>query len=176
MKINAKAKIILDADVLIHFIKGEQTGILNKIFPNDLYLFDVVFKEVFLGSYKTNVERLISFGFVKELQLEQTSQDVKKEYYRLTGKRGGNLGKGESIAMAYCRYNNDVLASSNLSDTIIYCQENTITYLTTMDFLAEAFRIGILSETDCDTFIKVVKSKDSKLVNGVDRIREYNTR
>ena len=29
MKIDPELKIILDADVLIHFINGEQTGIIN---------------------------------------------------------------------------------------------------------------------------------------------------
>ena len=52
---------------------------------------------------------------------------------------------------------------------------NTI-YLTTMDFLAEAFRNQILTENECDDFIKTVKDKGSKLINGIDRIRDYQTR
>lgn len=177
MRIDPKAKIFLDADVLIHFIKGEQTGILTRIFPNDLILMDIVFNEVFKNSaQKANVENLIRFGFIKEMELENANSEVKREYYRLTGPRGGYLGKGESAIMAYCRYNNDVLASSNLSDIKSYCQEHSITYLTTMDFLAEAFRMGVLSEQECDDFIKAVKTKGSKLIKGIDRIRDYKTR
>jgi hypothetical protein len=48
--IDPKKKILLDADVIIHFIKGEQIGMLHTTFPNKLYLLDIVFNEVFKGS------------------------------------------------------------------------------------------------------------------------------
>jgi hypothetical protein len=49
LQIDPSKKIIVDADVIIHFIKGEQLGILTSVFPNKLYLLDYVFKEVFFG-------------------------------------------------------------------------------------------------------------------------------
>lgn len=173
MIIDPKAKILLDADVIIHFIKGNQTGILHNIFPNALYLIDIVFNEVFKKSQnRTIIELMIQLGFIIELSFDNTSHEVKKEYFRLSRDRG----KGESAVMAYCRYNNDVLASSNLKDIYQYCNEYKITYLTTMDFLAEAFRKQILSETECDEFIRCVKFEGSKLIKGIDRIRDYKTR
>lgn len=177
MEIDSSLKILLDADILIHFIKGEQTGILHKIYPNDLCLMDIVFEEVFKkSSNRTTVENLIKFNMVKEMKLDDTGGDVKREYFRLTSASGGGLGKGESAIMAYCRYHKDVLASSNLSDIQYYCEQHSITYLTTMDFLAEAFKNQLLSEQECDDFIRDVKAKGSKLINGVDRIRDYQTR
>ncbi|MBC8319844.1 MAG: hypothetical protein H8E34_03890 [Bacteroidetes bacterium] len=177
MEIDPNAKILLDADVLIHFIRGNQIGNLHRVFNNELILIDIVFNEVFMGSsLRTPVENLIKFGFVTEMKLDDAGSDVKREYYRLTGSRGGNLGKGESAIMAYCRYNDDVLASSNLTDISNYCEEHGITYLTTMDFLAEAFRTSLLKEAECDEFIKSVKSKGSKLIKGIDKIRDYHTR
>ena len=173
MTIDPKAKILVDADVLIHFIKGEQTGILHKIFPNKLFIIDIVFEEVFKATVnRINVENLIKNGMLHELALEHAGNEVKKEYFRLKS----SLGKGESAIMAYCRFHKDVLASSNLSDIKTYCQQHNITYLTTMDFIAEAFRTGVLSETACDNFIQTVKSKGSKLIKKVDRIRDYKTR
>lgn len=177
MEIDPKAKILIDADVLIHFIKGEQTGILHKIFSNKLYLIDIVFDEVFkYSSQRTNIENLISFGFIKEMKLDESGYEIKREYYRLTSSKGGFRGKGESAIMAYCRFNKDILASSNLTDILAYCDEYGITYLTTMDFLAEAFRKSILTEEECDDFISRLKSSGSKLIKGVDRIRDYKTR
>lgn len=170
MEINSKVKITVDADVLIHFIKGEQTGIIHKIFGNELILLDVVFNEVYNRTLRTNVENLIRFGFLKEEKLDDASREIKKEYFRLIKERG----KGESAVMAYCRYTKDVLASSNLSDIHRYCEEHNITYLTTMDFIAEAFRKLILTEDECDEFIQKVKAKGSKLIKGIDRIRDYN--
>lgn len=49
-----------------------------------------------------------------------------------------NFGLGESASMAYCRYRNNVLASSNLRDITNYCEKNDISYFTTMDFLYQA--------------------------------------
>ena len=43
----AKTKIVLDADVIIHFIKGGQFSLLLDIFPEYEYLIlDVVYNEV----------------------------------------------------------------------------------------------------------------------------------
>jgi len=177
IKINIKAKILIDADVLIHFIKGEQTGIINKIFANELFLIDIVFEEVFKNSsQRVNIENLIRFGYVKEIKLDDSGFEIKREYHRLTSSKGGNRGKGESAIMSYCRYNKDILASSNLSDILDYCNEFGIIYITTMDFLAEAFRKNILSEQECDDFIKTVKSKGSRLISSINHIRDYKCR
>lgn len=174
MDINTDAKILLDADVIIHFIKGGRIGTLPEIFPNKLYLLDIVFDEVFAkSSNRAEVENMITLGFFNELKLDDEGSEVKREYYWLTGTSGGNRGKGESAVMAYCRYHNDVLASSNLKDIKDYCKEHEIVYLTTMDFLAKAFRQLIMTENECDDFIKTVKAKGSHLMKGVDRIRDY---
>ena len=166
MRFDKNKKILLDADVIIHFIKGEQLGILNKIFPNKLYIIHSVFKEVYTPSIRVPVENLIKFKIIHELDF--TGQmDVIKEYARL--KR--TFGSGESACMAYCKYHKDVLASSNLTDIKKYCKENDIQYITTMDFIAEAYRKEILDETACDFFIYNVKSKGSKLPN--NSIRDY---
>jgi len=104
MNIDPAKKIILDADVIIHFSKGGQLGILPQIFPN-------------------------------------------------------------------CRFHHDVIGSSNLKDIRLYCEENNIDYLTTMDFLAEAYHTNKLDEAACDFFIYNVKLKGSKLP--CDSIAEY---
>ena len=111
IKIDKKKKIIIDADVIIHFINGDQLGILHTIFPNKIYILDFVFQEVFIGRLITQVENLIRFGFVEELEFDG-DLDVAKEFAQL--KR--TFGIGESACMAYCRYNDDVIASSNLKD------------------------------------------------------------
>ena len=166
IRIDHSKKILLDADVIIHFIKGEQIGILNKIFPNKLYILDVVFSEVFQGAQRPMVENLIKMRFIEELSFDNDFI-VLKEYARL--KKIYN--NGESACMAYCKYHNDVLASSNLSDIKLYCEENKIQYLTTMDFIHQAYIDELMDEAECDYFIYNVKSKGSKLP--VNSIKEY---
>lgn len=158
LQIDPTKKIIVDADVIIHFIKGEQLGILTSVFPNELYLLDYVFKEVFFGQSKTQVENLIRYKRIQELKFDGDI-NVVTEFAKLKRR----FGPGESACMAYCRYHKDILASSNLKDIKTYCQEHGIQYLTTMDFLYEAFCKNLLNEMECDTFISMVLSKRSKL-------------
>ena len=157
-KIDPKKKIILDADVIIHFVKGGLIGIIPNIFTNKMYVPDVVYQESLSIKYQTPINNLFNFKLVEELEIKSDLK-VFSEYNRLKKR----FGKGESACMAYCRFNSDVIGSSNLKDITNYCTEHGITYLTTMDFLAEAFKIDKLSEAECDEFIYNVKLKGSKL-------------
>lgn len=82
---------------------------------------------------------------------------------REINKSNFGFGLGESASMVYCKYRNDVLASSNLKDIVDYCEENKITYFTTMDFLYQAMVSQVMAEKECDRFIAEVTSKGSKL-------------
>ncbi|MDX9883240.1 MAG: hypothetical protein RBS73_14350 [Prolixibacteraceae bacterium] len=153
--IDPNKKIILDADVVIHFLRGNQIGILHQIYPNILYMPDVVFEETFHGKDKTAVDNLFRFGFVKALEIKSDKRII-KEYHQLRKK----FGKGESACMAYCRYSKDVIGSSNLTDILVYCEEHDIVYLTTLDFIIEAFRKKLLTEEECDYFLYLADPKN----------------
>lgn len=154
-----KAHIILDADVIIHFCKGNLLGKLPSIFPNKLLIPDIVYNEALSRKHKTEVQNLLKFKLAEELSIKSNLL-VFKEYITLT-KSG--LGKGESACMAYCRHHKDVIGSSNLRDIKNYCDQHNIHFLTTMDFINAAFEKKILSESECDEFIYNVSSKGSKL-------------
>ena len=72
-------------------------------------------------------------------------------------------GDGESACLAVARYNNHILASSNLKDIKTYCDFHNIEYLTTMDFLCEAVSKGIFDNQRCNDFIEMVINAGSKL-------------
>ena len=97
---------------------------------------------------------MFRYGFIKPLEIK-ADKEILQEYYRLKSK----FGKGESACMAYCRFNHDVIGSSNLKDILDYCIENGIVYLTTLDFIAEAYRKKILTEQECDYFLYMADSK-----------------
>lgn len=46
MMSKTKRKIILDTDVISHFIKGEQIALLPRIFPHALVVLDIVLREL----------------------------------------------------------------------------------------------------------------------------------
>ena len=167
MATKAEKLIILDADVISHFIRGNRFDLLPSIFTFKKVILSVVADEIRAHNrFKIIIEKAITEQQIPVLPFPEDRQII-AEYARLIK----TFGKGESACMAYCRFTNDVLASSNLKDIAKYCDENGITYLTTMDFLAEALRNRQSTEMECNDFIGKVKASGSK--NPVNTINEY---
>lgn len=160
----AKTKIVLDADVIIHFVKAGQFSLLPDIFPEYQYLIlDVVYDEVTVSrAMKTQIDNTLTFfaSRITNVKFEPKGES-RFEYARLRNTL--LLGKGESACMVYCRDNKDVLGSSNLRDIKEYCSLNQITYLTTLDFLYYAFIRKKMTKEDVDAFMVEVVAKGSKL-------------
>lgn len=157
-----KAKIVLDADVIIHFIKAGQFSLLLDIFPEYEYLIlDVVYAEVTKHRpTKIQIDNTLNFFSTRISSVIFAPKGASMMEYAKLLRR---LGKGESACMIYCRDNHDVLGSSNLRDIKDYCAANGITYLTTLDFLYYAFLRKKMTKEECDAFIDAVISNDSKL-------------
>ncbi|MDE6288729.1 MAG: hypothetical protein K2M00_08105 [Muribaculaceae bacterium] len=157
-----KTKIVLDADVIIHFIKGGMLSLLPDIFPEYEYLIlDVVYNEVTINK-KSKVlidNTLRIFGNRIKQVVFAPKGASRLEYAKLIA----TLGRGESACMVFCRDNYDVLGSSNLRDIKEYCETNGITYLTTLDFLYYAFVRDILTPQQCNQFILDVNMAGSRL-------------
>lgn len=164
-----KPKILLDCDVIIHFVKGGQQLLLPKIFPGQFVIIDKVLQE--LEKRKSGLQELSNFLSWCKIDILPMPKEVNviKEYAFLKKTKGD----GEAACMAVAKYSKDYIASSNLSDIKKYCEDNEIVYLTTMDLLLEAYNNGLINEADCDLFIYEVKSKGSILINGVDTIKAY---
>ena len=159
-----KIKIVLDADVIIHFVKAGQFSLLLDIFPEYQYLIlDVVYDEVTVNrAMKTQIDNTLTFfaSRIANVRFEPKGES-RLEYARLRNTL--LLGKGESACMVYCRDNKEVLGSSNLGDIKEYCSLNQIKYLTTLDFLYYAFIRKKMTKEEVDAFIAEVVAKGSKL-------------
>ena len=154
-----KTKIILDADVIIHFYKGGCLTLLPNILPAYQYIvLSHVYQEI-KGDLKNQLSNQINL--LKNIQLVEFAPkgDMLREYSLLLRERG----KGESACMVYCKYNHDVLGSSNLKDITDYCQVNDIVYLTTVDFLYFAIKRNLMSIDEAHAFVKQVQANDSHL-------------
>ncbi|MBP5365979.1 MAG: hypothetical protein J6Y82_08655 [Bacteroidales bacterium] len=155
---NSRVRILLDADVLIHFQKADRLSLLPAILPEyECVVLSVVYGE--LRSLQSQLDRQIQY--LKNISLVEFSPigDMAREYAMLLRR----FGRGESACMAYCRFTNNVLGSSNLHDIKEYCNANGITYLTTVDFLYFAYKRGVMTAPECEEFVRIVKSKGSKL-------------
>lgn len=162
-------KILLDCDVIIHFIKAGKQLLLQKIFPGRFVILDKVFEELMARpSNKIPVGNFIKYTKIDVIPIPNKIEII-KEYSRLKK----IVGNGEAACMAVARNTNDYIASSNLKDIRLYCEVHNIIYLTTMDILLEAYKSKLMSELECDNFIKEVKFKDSKLINNIDSITAY---
>lgn len=132
-------KIILDADVIIHFHAGGKLGLLPHIYQNQFIVCDILLEyEILPGPVNDLLHQLIEDDLIKVVELEQheNNLDILMEYSDLLNQ---HFGKGESACMAYCKYSNDVIGSSNLRDIIDYCRFNSIEFVTTMGFFKEAY-------------------------------------
>jgi len=157
----AKTKIILDADVIIHFAKGDLLSQLPTILPEFRFVvLDIVRREVKQPTLIQLQNQMTFLKNIEEVKFGATSEE-RREYARLTSMMG--LGRGESACMVYCRYHNDVVGSSNLSDITRYCDEHAITYLTTIDFLYYGIVRGVITKEEAVEFVNNVNAQGSKL-------------
>lgn len=155
-----RRKILLDSDVVIHFIAGELFSKLPDILPDfDFVLLDVVYENELKKRHGRIIEQCVHFlRKMSIIKWEYTKEEL-IEFCELQK----IYGLGESAAMTYCRHHRDVLASSNWKDIISYCNIHGITHLSTMDLLHQALKDGILSEGECDEFIYKVLKQGHKL-------------
>ncbi|MFZ6665638.1 hypothetical protein [Peijinzhouia sedimentorum] len=162
--------ILIDADVVSHFINGRAIFQLPSIFPYKIKVLDKVYSELCrFPKKKVEVDNLIEFKLLEILPFPDENEMIRKEYFHI--KKMMFKGDGESACLAVVRYSKDILASSNLKDIASYCKMHSIEYLTTMDFLCEALKKGVMNEADCNSFISKVKAAGSKLP--VSKISDY---
>ena len=168
-KKSKEPKILLDCDVIIHFIKAGKQLLLPKIYPDRFVILDKVKTELDKHrSSQISINNFISWTKIPIIKMPNEMRIIKE--YSLLKK---TLGEGEAACMAVARHTNDYIASSNLKDIKQYCELHGIIYMTTMDILLQAYTSGVMNEAECDGFIKEVKDKKSKLIYNIDSITEY---
>jgi hypothetical protein len=154
--------ILIDSDVISHFINGGEVDLLPKIFPNNkIYLLDKVYAELSRFKGKEFIDSILISASLTILPFPEDQPEIIKEYAYI--KKMLFKGDGESACLAVARFKNNIIASSNLKDISQYCKLHTIDYLTTMDFLCVALNSHLLTSDECNEFISKVIRKGSKL-------------
>ena len=121
---NNPVKIVIDADVIIHFIKGEKLYLLPQIFPQYKFVIldKLLDKELRVGkSTRVYLDNFIQY-FPNLITIIPWDPDYEmaKELALLSDR----FGYGESLSMVYCKFHHDVIASSNIKDITDYCEKN----------------------------------------------------
>ncbi|MCH7398235.1 hypothetical protein MM236_09555 [Belliella sp. DSM 107340] len=81
MKKNDKI-ILIDADVISHFITGSQILLLPQIFPFPIKVLDKVYAEISrMPGRKNEVDNLINFNLLEIIAFPENNPLVKKNIY-----------------------------------------------------------------------------------------------
>lgn len=152
-------EILLDADVVRHFFSGHRLHQLSKICPKRFVMLEKVKQELCRSKHLEVAVCNFLAHFAIPVRPLPNEALIVKEYARLIK----FFGEGESACMAVARYHQKYIASSNLRDIKLYCEEHKITYYTTMDLLVLAEQNNVMNETEIDKFISDVKAAGSRL-------------
>jgi predicted nucleic acid-binding protein len=159
-----KRKIVLDADVIINFSRASILSRLTDIMQSyDFIVLDKVYNEI-LGDTKRELDNNVRH--LKKIAIIPfpAKLDMIREYAKLVK----TFGKGESACMAYCKFTDDVVGSSNFKDVSDYCKKNDITYLGTVDFLYYAVENGIMTEAEAIQNMNNMIAKGSRLPKDIN--------
>jgi predicted nucleic acid-binding protein len=152
MSSSDERKILLDSDVIRNFIRGERPDLLPKIFPNRLVVLEQVHNEICRDiRIRKYLEIPIDEGLIEYLDFPY-ELDILIEYEKLKE----IMDDGESACLAYAKFKDMSVASSNLKQITNYCEGNGIEILPTMEILLIAENKEILSAAECNDFIKLV--------------------
>lgn len=150
--------ILLDADVISHFMASGEQALLCKVFSNDLLMIvDQVYTEASYCPWdplrKEKLDTLIKDSHIFRLSFPQDlSSQVVDEYFRLKAENP-RLGKGERACLSIARFHNDVIASSNFRDVASYCSVHNIVYLGFLDILWIAMKTNLLTEDAANAIV-----------------------
>lgn len=168
--------VLLDADVISHFIACSELLYLHKILaPNSIRILDAVYHEIArIPSRKLVLDNLLAS--VREVQIMQfpaADINIKKEF-ALIKRNNPLIGDGERACMAVAKFNKNIVASSNFRDIAPYCTQNNIYFIGTLDILWLALTKGIFDEKRCNDFIQTAKTiNKARFPIGVHTISNY---
>ena len=168
--------VILDADVISHFIACSELLFLHKILsPHPIKILENVYHEIArIPSRKLVLDNLLaSVHEVEKIPFPISDINIKKEY-ALIKKNFPLIGDGERACMAVAKYDKNIIASSNFRDIAPYCKLNNIFFIGTLDILSIALKKGIFDIKRCNNFITTAKAVNkARFPIGVTTISDY---
>ena len=163
-----KLKIVLDTDVVLHFMKGGRLSLLLDIFASECeyVMLSTTYDEIRNRDQKNQIDNHINLlKNLTKVEFNPTGE-MRRVYAMLTSQ----FGKGESACMAYCQFEHHVIGSNNTRDIREYCNNYGISYLTTGDFLYYAIKRGKMIESEAAQLIADARAQGSNLPDF-----DYNT-
>src|SRR5690606_11840937 len=107
---NEAPKILLDSDVVRHFIAGGQILLLSSIFPKRFVMLDKVKAELCRSK---KLEPVVN-NFLTMSKIEVLTFPSKREVFIEYARLIKIFGEGESACLAVAKFENKYVASSNI--------------------------------------------------------------
>lgn len=174
-KINSRKIILIDSDVISHFITNNCLSDLPVILsPHRCTILDYVYNELARHPFrKSLVDFLIKNGDIELMKFPDSNIAIKEEFAKIK-KMIHLIGDGERACMAVAKFNKDIIASSNFRDIAPYCEKNNILYLGALDILSYAVSKDIYNEAKCDDFIQnAIRINKARFPKGVTQMKFY---
>lgn len=162
-EMSSKVLILLDSDVVIHLFKADKISLLNELYPGRVRMLDIVLEELLKNrTMRDVVENLFRYKQVEEIKFPTTSNQTL--LHEFIGLKSTIKGTGERACLVYCKHYHNIIASSNTTDIVPYCNAYDIAFLTTLDVFSVAMERNLLSETEINTLIKkITRNNESYL-------------
>lgn len=166
-----KMPIVFDNDCISSFSWINRLDIVNKLFPKQVIIPEIVYRELFkLKSTK------YSFVFLNiEHEINATNFILKdigvldrylSEYLQLISMNNPKrIGKGEAAALVIAKSLNGTLASNNLSDVIPRIKDNVPPLIYTEHILYYSWEEKIITAEEGELIWQSMKAKKRKLPN-----------
>ena len=163
---------VIDADVIIAFSKVDKIDLLFKLYTGNFLLFQTVKNEI-----KNDYKKIQKYK-IKEVELNPLKYpDETVEFSKI--KRNYQIGNGESVLMAYCKFRTErvILLSNNYKDIVRYCEQNNIKYYTLIDILIQLHKQKIINKEEAGGIYDFWIQKGIKLPEASfnDLLKKYNS-
>ena len=156
--------ILIDADVVSHFISAGEMISIKAIFDIEVYILNKVYDELQkFPKRKLEVDNLLTLGIVKLLPFPEENEQIKKEYTYI--KKNLFKGDGEAASLSVARFTNNILASSNLKDIAEYFE---VVFDIDLGQYHRAFLEIRMRKSDQTKFLNTLKEKLVKRMENTD--------
>lgn len=168
--------LFFDNDCISAFLWVGEQSILAQMYPGRIVIPQPVYEELSVPGVlhlKEKIDLMIQRGQAV-LQTISTDSETYSLYYQMTQEPGAGhkvIGNGEASCIALAKEEKGIIASNNIRDIQEYIEEFELQHITTGDIMVEAFRAGLISESQGNVIWSNMLRKRRKI--GADSFTEY---
>lgn len=161
-------KLFFDTDCLSAFLWVNGQAILPELYPGRIVIPEPVYIELSrpqISHLKRRIDLLKNNHQATLVPLNHGEPEYDLFWEMVSSPRKGMrlIGRGEASAIALAKVNGGIVASNNLRDILPYIEQFGLEYTTTGDILVDAYKGGLITETQGNSLWAAMLAKRRKL-------------